>query len=64
MFVEEVPSVDITDDIKVVEPKKLLTYYKKKVHSTDDCTAVQAARKLIEEGIDPIGRKELCQSQS
>jgi len=44
----------------VVEPKHLLTLYSN-IHSSDKCFAVQASLKLIEQGIDPVGRQELIE---
>lgn len=60
LFIERVPFVQV-DEVLVVEPDHLLTYYSMKKHTTDDCIAVQAARKLLEQGVSPINRKELCQ---
>lgn len=60
LFIEEVPFIH-AGSVRVVEPHKLLSYYSLKKHTTDDCTAVIAARKLIAQGIDPVGREELCQ---
>ncbi|WP_160174454.1 hypothetical protein [Archangium violaceum] len=36
----------------------LLTFYGD-IHSTEDCVSVLAARRLLDRGIDPIGRSEL-----
>ena len=44
----------------VVEPRFLLSLYSN-IHSSDKCFAVQAAVKLVENGIDPEGREELVQ---
>ena len=57
LFVEEVPFIEIKG-FKLVEPSYLLTLYNK-VHSSSDCTAVGAARKLLSKGISPINRPEL-----
>lgn len=60
-FIREVPYRKITSSgIRVVEPATLLTYYSN-IHSSDKCFAVQAASRLLEEGIDPVGRPELVQ---
>ncbi len=48
------------DGWSVVEPEHLLTLYRN-IHSSDKCFAVQASLKLIEQGIDPVGRKELLE---
>jgi hypothetical protein len=57
LFVEDIASIE-RNGFKLVEPKTLLSLYKR-VHSTNDCTAVQNARRLIEKGIDPVGRPEM-----
>lgn len=63
LFVEEVTRwYLIRHSVWVVEPKTLLSFYTKKIHTTDDCTAVIAARELVTKGITPIGREELCQT--
>jgi hypothetical protein len=54
---DDVPYREI-DGWRVVEPRFLLSLYSS-VHSSDKCFAVQAAAKLIERGIDPLGRSEL-----
>lgn len=64
LFLEDVPLLKIVtaavgDDVQIVEPTTLLSFYKKKIHQTDDCTAVQAARDLLALGISPVGRNEL-----
>jgi len=46
------------DGWNIAEPAYLLTLYGN-IHSSDKCFAVQAAAKLIEQGIDPVGREEL-----
>lgn len=58
LFLEDVPFVEV-DGIKVVEPKKLLSYYDLKQHTTDDCTAVKAARIIITAGESLIKNKKL-----
>jgi hypothetical protein len=40
-----------------VEPSTLLSFYGD-IHSTDDCVSVLAARKLLAQGLSPIGREE------
>ncbi|MFE8604302.1 hypothetical protein [Archangium violaceum] len=57
VFVRHVPSVEV-GGMRVVEPATLLTFYGD-IHSTDDCVSVLAARRLLDRGIDPIGRSEL-----
>ncbi|TSC26723.1 hypothetical protein [Corallococcus sp. Z5C101001] len=57
VFVRSVPSVQV-GDMRVVEPATLLTFYGD-IHSTDDCVSVLAARRLLAQGISPIGRREL-----
>jgi hypothetical protein len=42
----------------VIEPAYLLTLYRN-IHGSDKCFAVRAAVKLIDKGIDPVGREEL-----
>jgi len=61
VFIETVPYIDIPwAEVCVVEPKHLLSLYGVK-HSSESCWAVLAARKLIAEGISPVGRKELAE---
>jgi hypothetical protein len=48
---------------QIVEPAFLLSLYGR-VHSSDNCFAVQAAQRLIEQGIDPLGRSELVEIPS
>lgn len=60
LFTRKVPSITV-DGVQVVEPSFLLSLYGK-VHSSDQCFAVQAARKLIAQGISPVGRKELTEA--
>jgi hypothetical protein len=57
LFVENVP-FRVVGGYKVVEPKYLLSLYGVK-HASDYCWAVQAAKKLVAKGIDPVGRQEL-----
>ena len=42
----------------VVEPVRLLAMYSVK-HTSRECFAVTAARKLVAAGVDPVGRQEL-----
>ncbi|MHC4181319.1 MAG: hypothetical protein ACYSWU_27800 [Planctomycetota bacterium] len=56
---DDVPHRKI-DGWKVVEPRFLLSLYSN-IHSSDNCFAVQAAAKLVENGTDPVGREELVQ---
>jgi hypothetical protein len=48
LFVQEVPWIEV-DGYRVVEPKKMLTFYGVK-HSSEQCVAVVAARGLVEAG--------------
>ena len=57
VFVRRVPSVQ-AGEVRVVEPSTLLTFYGD-IHSTGDCVSVLAARKLLAQGLSPIGREEL-----
>lgn len=57
VFVRRVPSVQV-GEVRIVEPSTLLTFYGD-IHSTDDCVSVLAARKLLAQGLSPIGREEL-----
>ncbi|WP_224243297.1 hypothetical protein [Hyalangium gracile] len=57
VFVRRVPSV-LVGDIRVVEPSKLLTFYSH-LHGTEECVSVSAARRLLAQGVSPIGREEL-----
>lgn len=58
VFLEDVPFIEV-DGFKVVEPNKLISLYGIK-HTSEQCLAVQAARKLLKNNISPVGRKELC----
>lgn len=58
LFSVKVPSVKLPCGISIVDPKHLITLYSS-VHSSTGCVAVVAAYKLIQAGIDPIGRHEL-----
>lgn len=54
----ERPGIWKTVPWKVVDPRQLITFYKT-IHSSDNCFAVKAAAKLIEQNIDPVNRVEL-----
>lgn len=58
-FVKVVPYRQI-GDYRIMEPAELLKLYGK-IHSSENCWAVSAARKLLARGIDPQGRPELIQ---
>ena len=58
-FVKKVPT-RMVGGWKVVKPEFLLGLYSN-IHSSDKCFAVQAASKLIQQGIDPAGRPELVE---
>jgi len=58
-FVKDVP-VRVIDGWMVVEPSVLLTFYST-FHSSKSCFAVQAAKRLLDAGIDPQGRPELVE---
>ena len=58
-FVKEVPNIE-AHGWKIVETKFLLSLYLN-IHSSGNCFAVQAAVKLLEKNIDPLGREELVQ---
>ena len=58
-FVKDVP-VSMIDGWMVVRPELLVTYYSS-IHSSKSCFAVVAAEKMIESGIDPMRRPELCE---
>jgi hypothetical protein len=45
---------------RVIEPKYLLSLYSN-IHSSDKCFAVQAATRLVAQGIDPQGRAGLAE---
>jgi len=59
-FVKDVPIRQTRSGFLVVEPRTLLTYYST-IHSSKSCFAVQAAAKLLDQGIDPEGRPELVE---
>jgi len=57
VFIAKVPFIEV-QGFRVVEPKHLLSLYET-THSTNDCTSVVAAKKLVAKGINPVGRAEL-----
>lgn len=59
LFVEAVPSVEV-GGFNIVAPATLLSFYGDK-HTSGDCVAVKAAKILVANGVDPVGRKELVQ---
>lgn len=58
-FVKTVPYNEI-DGWNIIDAEYLLTLYKS-IHSSDNCFAVKAAKKLLDEGIDPIGHPSLAE---
>jgi len=58
VFVEEVPWVQ-AGPVRVVEPAFLTTLYGHK-HSSDQCFSLRIARRLLAEGISPVGRAEMA----
>lgn len=56
----QLPTLEI-DGWIVVEPRTLLGFYTQGHHGSSECFAVQAARKLLEEGVDPVYRPELVE---
>lgn len=61
IFVENIPYIKVTHELgsfNVVEPSYLLNLYER-THTSKDCKAVKAAKKLMEKGISPVGREEL-----
>ena len=57
VFLEDIESIT-ANNFQVVEPKKLLSMYGVK-HTSEQCTAVIEARKLMAKNISPLGRSEL-----
>ena len=53
LFVRAVPTIEV-NGYTVVEPNEMLTYYGVK-HSSEQCVAVQAARKIQKDGGDIVG---------
>lgn len=68
-FVGTVPTRTVEGGWLVVDPATLLTFYKRAeggiqdhhIHSSDLCFSVVAAKKLLDAGIDPVGRPELVE---
>jgi hypothetical protein len=58
-FVKQ-PLVRLARGWMVVEPAQLLGFYNT-IHSSKSCFAVQAAKKLMDRGIDPIGHPSLVE---
>ena len=58
VFLKSVPFRVVRDQWRVVEPKHLLSLYDS-VHTSGECFAVTAAKKLMAEGIDPVGNELL-----
>jgi hypothetical protein len=58
LFVEEAPFVEV-GGYRVLEPSFLLAQYGLR-HGSDQCFSVQIARKLLEQGISPVGRAEMA----
>jgi hypothetical protein len=52
LFVHEVPTIEV-QGYTVVEPKHMLTFYGVK-HSSEQCVAVQAARKIQKDGAEIV----------
>ncbi|MGI4789872.1 MAG: hypothetical protein ACRYFS_13595 [Janthinobacterium lividum] len=59
LFTGVVPFVEIASGVRVVEPRHLLSLYGVK-HSSDQCFAVQIAKRLVAAGINPNGRAEMA----
>ena len=57
-FVGDPPTREVGGGWRVVEPATLLGLYRS-IHTSSSCFAVQAAARLLGQGIDPIGREEL-----
>jgi len=57
VFLDEVPSIE-AGGFRVVEPGRLLSFYGTK-HTSEECLAVQEAKKLVARAINPVGRAEL-----
>ncbi len=56
-FVKDIEYIEV-NGVKVVEPRALLALYGVE-HTSAECVAVQAARKLVEQNISPVNREEL-----
>lgn len=59
VFTGEVPSVETASGVRVVEPRHLLSLYGVK-HSSEQCFAVQIARRLMAAGINPVGHEAMA----
>ena len=59
----EIPSDKADEPWRVVEPATLITYYSN-FHSSSSCFAVQAAKRLLDQGVNPVGRPELAEIPS
>ncbi len=59
LFVAEVPFAEI-QGFRIVEPKYLLSLYGV-VHGSDQCFSIRIARRLIAQGINPVGRPEMAE---
>lgn len=57
VFLESPPFIEV-GGYKVVEPRTLLSYYGE-IHSTEDCVAVLAAKKLLDKNLPVVGSEEL-----
>lgn len=58
VFLKSVPFRVVRDQWRVVAPKYLLDLYDS-VHTSGECFAVTAAKKLIADGVDPVGNELL-----
>lgn len=61
LFVAEVPKREVKGGWSVVEPVTLLSFYTQGHHGSSESFAVQAARKLLDQDIDPEDRPELVE---
>ena len=59
LFTGDVPFITTASGVRVVEPRHLLSLYGVK-HSSDQCFAVQIAKRLVAAGISPNGRAEMA----
>jgi hypothetical protein len=58
LFAESVPCVE-AQGFRVVEPNYLLSLYGKK-HSSDLCFSVRIARRLVAQGVSPVGHPDMA----
>jgi len=58
VFLKSVPFRVVAGGWRVVEPEHLLSLYDS-VHTSGECFAVTAAKKLVAEGVDPVGNELL-----